>query len=369
MRLIYLFVILFFAITNVFAQEVENLHRYELAWKARLANDHFINETDSANLVRSSIGLRGGVKLLSTLSMIADFNFYWSTGRAQSWYGADGYTKGINFNQALVEFVPTDVLDFQAGAISLAYLNSPLLVSSGPFPGVYSGFHYENSKFEVIASGLYSIPTSRSLNSDRIEKEAEPTFTALNLLAKTGKEFDLLSLHFNVTFFEYKNLPAKVAYESSFKGNSVVVNTDADSYFFYHYKGFSGTMGGELTFFDRYKLSLDYTYLTNNEGPSTGNRAEMLQCSLEIPYAEHLFTPFVEIFYNEADASVAYYNSTMYGNNNRKGYSIGLTYDHNNIFTVKARFTDADLVTVNNAISSRNQLLFIGLETYFVSLL
>jgi len=114
---------------------------------------------------------------------------------------------------------------------------------------------------------------------------------------------------------------------------------------------------------------MSYTYLTNNEGPTTGNRAEMVHSSLEIPFEHHVFTPFIEIFYSEADASVAYYNSTMYGNNNREGYSIGVNYDYNKLFRVKARFTDADLITVNNAISSRNQLLFIGLETYFVSLL
>jgi len=346
------------------------VNRYSLGWQARLANDHFVNDTDEANLVKTSLGFRGEMKLLENLTLNSDFNFYWSTGRAQSWYGADGYSTGLNFNQAIIKFSPISFVELQAGAISLSDLRSPLLVASGPFPGVFAKLSFAgNDLVDFGFSALYSLPTSRSLNSDRIEKEAEPSFIALTSTLATGKSFDLLGADFIFSFYKYNNLPSKVAYESSIKGNSVVLNTDADSRFIYKYQGISAGIGGFFTFLEKYKLTAHYTYLLNTDGPNSGNRGEIVQIGCDIPLMKHLLTPFFELFYNEADSSVAYYNSTSYGNNNRQGISLGANFKYEDVFSVKFRYTNADLINVNNSVSSRNQLLFLGLETSFISLL
>lgn len=355
-------------LNSAYAQNSDS--RYKLDWKAGLANDHFSNATDSANLVKTSIGFRGETKLVDSLTLNADFNLYWSTGRAQSWYGADGYSTGLNFNQAVIKFTPLSYIELKAGAVSLKYLRSPLLVSSGPFPGFFAKLaSEENEIVDFGLIGLYSLPTSRSLNSDRIEKELEPSFTTLSAIVSTGKNFDLLGADFIFSFFKYDKLPSKVAYESSLKGNSVIANTDADSRFIYVYQGFSAGIGGFATLFGEYKLKLNYTYLLNTEGPTVGNRGELLRLSCDIPLLKHMVIPYLEIFYNEADSSVSYYNSTHYGNNNRQGYSIGGSFIYDELFTVNFRFTDADLINVNNSISSRNQMIFVGLETSFISIL
>lgn len=367
-KILFLFILVMLHCNSAVGEETSS--RYSLAWKTSLANDNFTNTTDSSNLVKTSLGFQAGMKLLDTLSLDAEFNFYWSTGRAQSWYGADGYSTGLNFNQAVIKFNPLSVLEFQAGAISLRYLNSPLLVSSGPFPGVLAKLYFgENQWVDFGLTGLYSLPTSRSLNSDRIEKEVEPSFITLSFDAKTGKQFDLVGGDVLVSFYKYQNLPSKVAYESSLKGNTTKGETDADSSFRFEFGGISAGIGGFATFFENYIARVRYTYLLNTDGHTVANRGELLQMSVDIPLEEDLFVPFIELFYSEADASVAYYNSTLYGNNNRQGYSVGMSYEYHELFKLKFRYTSADLIYVNNMLSSHNQMLFVGIETSFVDIL
>ncbi len=344
-------------------EEVQGVSK--LAWRLQLANDHFSNETDSANLIRSSVDFKGELPLLSTLSLRADLNLYWSTGRAQSWYGADGYSKGINFSEAIVRFAPRDWFVFSAGAVNLEYIDSPLLISSGPFPGAKLKVGFDSELLCMSLSALYSIPTSRSLNTDRIEKEEEPSFAALTLNLASGSRFDLAGAVLNTTFFSYDKLPSKVAYESSIKGNSVITNSDADSSFIYQYKGISSTLSAFFHFWDRYTFRVKYIYLLNSDGPSTGNRGELLSAQLEIQTAALRWTPYFELFYNEPDSSVAYYNSTKYGNNNREGVSVGLLLNYASQFDIMLRYTDADIIRVNNSIASRNQLLFVGISTSY----
>jgi hypothetical protein len=100
-----------------------------------------------------------------------------------------------------------------------------------------------------------------------------------------------------------------------------------------------------------------------------GNRGELLSFILNIPVKTGRLSPFIEVFYNEADSSVAYYNSTLYGNNNRQGVSAGITYEYHNLFNLNLRYTNADLINVNNSISSRNEMIFVGLETDYIDLL
>ena len=308
--------------------------------------------------------------LLPKLSLNARLRLYWATGRAQSWYGGDGYSDGVNFDYAHIKYNPLSVLELKAGAISLRYLESPQLVSSGPFPGALVKVIYpENKKFGISLTGLYSIPTSRSLDSDRIEKEKEPSFTTFTLEANTAKSYKNFYLKGIFTKFKYDQLPSKVAYESQLKGNSVLCYGGSDCMFKYGFSGYSFGLTAEMTVSNTL-VQLGITRHENSAAPTGYNRGDIASLSISIVHGELIYTPLVELFVNEQDSSVAYYNSTSYGNNNRQGYSISLELDYKKRFTTSVKFIDADLIDATaDRVTSRNQMILLSLKTSDINIL
>lgn len=338
-----------------------------LQWKFTLGNDQIESLTDSENKVTASIGAEGKLELTKMLSVEADFSIGWETGRAQGWYGSDSYENGVNFSKAQVNIVPLSFFQTQIGALNMGEYGQELLLSGTPFPGakvsLVSPFK-KNVQLELAS--LYAIPTSRSLNSDRIEKEETPTLVIHSLEIGTGTRFDLLWFEGQFGLFQYENLPSKVAYKSSTQGNTVLGGTEVDSRFGFEHAGtFIGFSGGaKLSRW--FGFELGYKRIENTKVESGLNLGEKGYIKPVFSWREHSIATEFYKYYNEPDSSVAYYNSSSLGHNNREGFGVGLTYKHGNVFSISTEYISANLIydSIDN-INSDTEIFKIELITSY----
>ncbi len=343
--------------------------KYELKWNTSLTNNHYDSETDSSNLINATIGLQGTGNLTSYLSIYGDMNLQWTSGRNQSWYGSSKNKSGIKFNEIVVRLRPSTFVDLElaAGAPSLAYINSPILISGTPFPGVKGSALFPiGSLANVKLMSLYSIPSSDSLDSDRTEKEAEPTFIA-HTVEVESTILDALNIKTYGTSFQYKNLPSLVAKESILLGNSITAISESSFMFEYQFKGLLLGVESDINIFG-HELKVGFQRLENKEAPTGKNRGELAFIESNLVFGYTTITPRVEKFFNESDSGPGYYNSSSYGHNNREGNAVALTTTFGNNFSIKTRYSESTIINVNNTSSSDDQQIFIALETMYESI-
>ncbi len=332
-------------------------------WKATLKADTFSNYTDDANVLSAGLSAKSDLELTNTLSLMGEIDLRWRTGRAQSWYGYDANKDGFSFSNAYLQFRPLNFFSLQAGAISTKYLNTPTLVTA-TFPGIKENLIFSRGSFTANLSAFQAIPTSSSMNISRSEKEQLPLFAVENI--KLSYARDKFKADLSVNHFLFKNLPSTVAYKSSFLGNNTVGFYESDSSFLFGFNGYSVTAIVNYRLNNSLKFNVAIERVENLEAAYGYGRSQVLKTSSEILIGDNILKPEVELFFTEADSAPAYYNSSRYGNTNRKGYSLGIGYKlpHKG-FKVSAHFVDADLIDIGDLINSREQYLFLKLETLY----
>ncbi|MBT3236329.1 MAG: hypothetical protein HN353_10295 [Bdellovibrionales bacterium] len=299
--------------------------KYQAAWRASLGGESSSNLTDDESVVRARLTTKFNLQLSPGFIALADISLVTSQGRQQAQFGNTSYNNGFNIDQAYIQYRPISAVDLLAGAISTGRVESPLLLGSNPFPGLVERVSINLGAGVYTLEAMQAIPTSSSINSERQEKEERPILTIQKAKA-VWQGVRGLQLIGSVGQFSYRNLPSKVAYNSMYKGNSVIGTQSADSQFAFEFNGY--IVGGELLLTKAWlgSWNVGWQRVENLEAPVGYGRGERIYSSLNIPWRSNVLTPSVELFFNESDSSVAAYNSALYGNNNSRGYLIGFEY-------------------------------------------
>ncbi|MEO0337288.1 MAG: hypothetical protein AAF202_12900, partial [Pseudomonadota bacterium] len=128
---------------------------------------------------------------------------------------------GFYLRDAKLSYEPAEWLKLQAGAIDQRDLNSQMLIASQPFPALRQRLRIHCSGSgctEIVAQ--QAIPTSQTLSSRAVEKEALPGFFSGSLLMSYNLA-ELSRFSFRSGYYHFQNLPMTVAGESCDLGNSV----------------------------------------------------------------------------------------------------------------------------------------------------
>jgi hypothetical protein len=352
--------------TNTLSTKSKSLGgvHYNAAWRASLGGESRSNLTDDESVVRARLTTQFDLQLTPTLDAFADISLVTSQGRQQAQFGNTSYENGFNIDQAYVQYQPMRSVDLLAGAISTGLQESPLLLGNNPFPSLVERLSLTFGAGVYTLEALQAIPTSSSVNSERQEKEKQPTLSIQRAKAKWQGPWGV-ELQGSVSQFSYRNLPAKVAYNSMYKGNSIVGSHSADSQFAFKFKGY--TVGSELllTSMPLGIWRLGWQRVENIEAPVGYSRGERIYSSLDIPWRTNILSPSIEIYFNESDSSVAAYNSARYGNSNNRGYLLGFDYlvgGYN--YRIKTLYRRSEPIEADG-INSPEDSISINLETSY----
>ena len=225
----------------------------------------------------------------------------------------------IQMYQGFFEINPIEGMSLQVGAVNQGYLSAPLLVSDSAFLSALWGYSHIKEKYEVQVVLQQSMPSL--VNSFRRHNEIadSPYFTSLFAYSEWLTS-DYYSFKGHVTGFYFSALPSFMAYQSKTYGNTVS-GEKSSANFVYSYYGMNGDISTQLKVLPEVYLSLGYNGLMNFGAPFEKAYGERIYTVADMNFWKwaKLYSR-LEYFYNGSDSAPAYFNSEIYGHNDRKGF-------------------------------------------------
>lgn len=259
-----------------------------------------------------------------------DFGASLETGSNRS-FVIDEYTPKREFyvSKAYFEYNFFSKASLEVGAINQEIYHSPIFLEYLAFVGARERFQFNllGIDFEIFAQ--QAIPNNQQL-SERVSiiEKGTPMFYAETLQA--GVDLDNLRILMAYTHFMFKNIPSKIAYQSRYLGNTATVGNEDSATFVYDYQGHNSAL--MLSYRSpNFLVELQGQYLHNNYAPNS--KADAYFAGLY--FGKPTLFAHIERYIIENDATIAYFNSGLYGHTNRDGHAIGFTmlFDQNTELT------------------------------------
>ncbi|MCB0421237.1 MAG: hypothetical protein KDD61_09580 [Bdellovibrionales bacterium] len=336
-------------------------------WNLRFGGRNFSEAEDEATHIRMGLFVKGSYGLSSHMSLHADTGVSLVSGREQSRFAPAGEDSSqILVNQFYFNYEPADRLYLRIGALSQGHIgNSNLIDPKMSFPGLMQQVWWSGDAWVSKLTLQQVIPTSKSLDVDRQEKERLPTFYSetFSLLYKTKKWWEIEG---SLTHFRFSNLPSVVAAKSGQLGNTINGEYNANSQFLFEFNGLSASGGLCLCGFEAIQYYLGYSYLENLEADRGFSKGETLSLAVGIAGGNVVFKPKFTLIYNESDSSPAYYNDSGRGHNNRQGTESALSLEFTKLnFKLLAKYTSVDTIN-DDPFQDSLATTYVGLETMHV---
>lgn len=265
------------------------------------------------------------------------------SSRVQQQFDDDTYEGRFGLDYGHITLLPLEGLVVKAGAISQKHLDNKQMISSfRSFPGALIEYRYGATEWSTGVRGQYVIPTSSSLNTERQDREALPTFGTQALFLDYNSPFFLISAQ--AGRYAWSDLPAKVAIDSTRAGNLPANESlDPEVRFRHQFAGWFGGINGLYSFDNGYGLGVSFKRFHNEEAESRYADSQYISIYGSKLFANHEFELEVGNYFSEADATVAKYASSGFGNTNRRGNFVSAQLDFKRYkFLVKAEYALID---------------------------
>ena len=212
----------------------------------------------------------------------------------------------------------------QMGTLQQSFLNAPLLITDTTFPSILGVLSINNPYGDLSLLFQSAIPD----NAESVNRESQiggiPLFLTSSVLFHTPKFFFDSDIKEIFTVFYFYSLPNDVAQKSRVYGNTIV-GTGLGSSFEYGFLGIHNNVSIKRSLTDFWIIELGYEFLYNFKAENFYNEGTRLYSSVYHNYKNFMELRFkAELFANQSDSSVAYYNSEIYGHNDRQGFLASL---------------------------------------------
>ncbi|MCB9027021.1 MAG: hypothetical protein H6625_11925 [Bdellovibrionaceae bacterium] len=339
--------------------------KFQGDWKLELGGQSFEEATDDEKSASVALRLRPKYRLLENLIVKGDLRLKSESGRIQSRF-YPGSENMLQLNNATIEFYPIPFLLLEGGIVNQGYIGQELLFSqSRSFAGFKEGLIFGPSDFKTSLILQQSIPSSTSLNAERVEKEETPSFLAQTLQLEINR--DILKGVFGGSLFQYNNLPSKVAYESYVNGNTIDGSDSSLSRFVYDFAGYGLNSKLDVNLSESLSLVGALQLIENTKAPSGNSRAQMLWLGPALTLGDTKWNINYGKFFAESDVAPAYYMNLNYGGTNRVGDFSRIEVEFTKFnFKLLAQYALSE--TLNERVhQDRRTSYLVRLETLYVS--
>ena len=284
------------------------------------------SEVNKANQFRVQLGLELDKRITDQISFKLNTSLSLETGNSDSLYDNNEFKPDNSISLKRAEFVwnPSNQIQITAGALAMRDINHGLLVGHGTFMGAKESYSFKSNKIEGSISALQSIPknTNYSNRLDEVNEE-NPSFYLESLTLKYGSDSN--NIKSTTSHFAYANLSNSVAATSYYLGNSVNLSDRTNGEFLFSYIGYAQKLEAQLQV-NSFSFNPYGEYIQNTAAPSN-NEGKVI--GLEVIYSQNdkEYTMDFSAFDSDADSSVAFYNSSLYRNNNKTGNVLKLSYE------------------------------------------
>ena len=272
-------------------------------------------------------------------------------------------SNGNHLKEALIAYTPIELIELEAGVVNQSFLEAPMVVDKKGFIAAKQKFTYKvlDTRFSLLAS--QAIPNNRNLSQKiNVNDEGDPRFFAETF--RVEQELFVGKAKLDLTHYAYDNISNSVAYESILLGNTGSPIDKGNGKLANSYNGWNADLKYDFDFSNNMNLGFNANYIINsaaNEN-NTGFRAG---AKLSYASGDSKYSVELENFSLDADASVAYYNSSRYGMANKAGNRIRIEY-HNvtSALKVGAEAISNKVINENIYQSDETVILFSLRKTY-----
>jgi hypothetical protein len=284
---------------------------------------------------------------------------------------SDAFENGFRLKQVLLTYKILNFADLNAGVVNQhrSFVDMPFLVDDRGFPGLMENAYIGNDDLKLIGFLEQGIPTSTSLDTDRVQKEPLPMYFSEGVRLN-WKPTDQITVAPYALHYAFYDLPSVAAADSASLGNDVLNAGETNASFAYKFDG--GVVGVAADWWAQphWNLSLEYQAIRNFAAPANLGSGGLLVGRSCFCYASLKVTPGLLVFYNEADTAPAVYNDGRFGHNNRQGQGAELKLEFPNWkFSTVGRFINADVINDEPNHQTHAQYFEIFLETANVDIL
>lgn len=338
--------------------------KLELFWNARVYGEGASLATQSAQIGGSDINLKAKYTLMESLEARLFVRVKYESGRSQSFFGDLEPNNGFFAREAAVKYMPADFVDFKIGVIDQDYLEMPLLVDRQSFPGANVDLHhtFSGQPITIGANAQWAVPTSQTLSSRTIEREATPNYETQLLYARyKDSTFDAYQ---TVGRYSFKRLPSVVAWESAKYGNSTAfTQSENNSAFAFGFDGWFTQTGLKYRLNSLLEPMAYMQVIKNEDAPETYNDGRVIGVGTNIHLTNHIVGVKVENFFIESDAVPGFYNSWGYGHTNKEGNGGELSIAFLKYkFRLRAQYYETKTLNFDS-FQQNQQYFYLGVET------
>lgn len=279
-------------------------------------------------------------ELLKSLKLNAKGSVAIQSGRVQARF-ENPDNASFNLENLSLDYSPTQYLKLKLGALDQSHFQNDMFIYKRAFLGASIESGFQNKIYKAKLKTQYTIPTSTSLESDRTGLEKTPSFLSAGL--EFGYKLQRnLKLSSQINYFKFSNLPSIVAFDSSRMGNSVIGQTQSESYFKHAFEGLLQTHKINWSYTKKLQQNLITNVIDNFEAPKERRRSQLVGTKLSYSFKDFDLRPGVAYFFAESDSNPAAYAHAAYGRNNREGLLYSISTEFKKLgFSISLQYIDA----------------------------
>ncbi len=300
-------------------KDISSDFKVDSFWRSHIEGSFFSNRESRERLMK--VKLYGKFDLEFNSYIFARFEPYLTIqeGEVQRRRFVRPESAIIQMQEGFFDIRPMEGLSLQVGAINQEYLSSPLLLADRPFLSALVGYSHIRESYEVQTVLQQSMPSI--VNSFRRYNEiAEAPYLTSLFTYGEWIPSDYYSFKGHITGFYFTRLPSFIAHQSKSFGNTVL-GTQSSAEFAYSYYGINADLSSQIRVAPELYVSFGYNGLMNMGAPIERAWGERVYGILDMDFWRwaKFYTRF-EYFYNNSDSAPAYFNSEVYGHNDRQGF-------------------------------------------------
>ena len=294
-------------------------------------------------------------------------------GSIQSVHPRENKKEGYNLLELFLKYDYKSYLEIQFGSLRQDFLSAPLLMDDRTFPAFREFFSFslpENITGQLIFQ--QAIPDNMDDDVQYFSQLTQtPLFFTGSVFLETESHPKLF--HSNVeeklTFFYFTTLPPAVAKIGERDGNSALGH-GSDAGLTFEFYGVHNNINWQIPFKDSWVVELGWDYLYNFGAVENYNTGGRFYASLYHDFFNLMELKVTgEVFGNQSDASVAFYNSWTYGHNNRQGAGLGLQgYFYQSGLTVGTRYIYTQPIETLRTSLEEGHYFSIYIKTGYISI-
>ncbi|MDE0092212.1 MAG: hypothetical protein OXN83_02870 [Oligoflexia bacterium] len=333
----------------------ESVNDVEAFWNTNYELKRFSSRSSIDTLVKIEFLGRLKWQLIDTLSIYTKGLIVGRSGHTQFIYDRSDRSGGFHLLEFFFQWSAFPNFSFLHGIIEQSFLSAPLLVTDKTFPSVIGEWSVDYlSDFDLKFLLQLAIASNFTEKVERIlQLQEAPLFLTSSLFLDSQNNFFDVSIEEKLTVFHYYNLPPDVANRSRIYGNTID-GLSNNSVFRHSFFGVHNNLGFQKIFSDLWALSTGVEFIYNVMAPEAYNEGVRVYGSVYHNYKETMEIKLTgELFANQSDTSVAYYNSETYGHNNRRGvlarlenhfFRSGLTVETEFVYSEPINFAEQSTI-------------------------